>query len=130
MKVLIVAAALGALLATPGLAAPAGQTRTVKTIVQANGDKVEADSEAARIVADCSARKFETTAELQKDGERRLTKLKLCSAEGEDEAGWVRTLEDAKAKIAANDVISAESKVKIVAELEAEIAKIHAGAGH
>jgi hypothetical protein len=130
MRVLIVAAAFGAILATPGAAAPAGQGKTVKTIVRANGDKVEADSEAARIVADCSARKFETTAELEKDGERRLTRLKLCSTEGEDEATWVRTLEDAKAKIAANDMISAESKVKIVAELEAEIAKIHAAAGH
>jgi hypothetical protein len=85
------------------------------------------DTTAAAIVADCSARKFETSVEIEKDGQKRLTKLKLCSAKEADQASWVRTLQDAKAKIAAHPDISQESKAKIAAELDAEIAKSQSG---
>ncbi|MCF2515447.1 hypothetical protein LVY65_10280 [Sphingomonas sp. G124] len=85
------------------------------------------DTTAAAIVADCGARKFETSVEIEKDGQKRLTKLKLCSAKEADQASWVRTLQDAKAKIAAHPDISQESKAKIAAELDAEIAKSLSG---
>lgn len=87
------------------------------------------DTAAAAIVADCNARKFETSVEIEKDGHKRLTKLKLCAAKEGDQASWVRTLEDAKAKIAAHPDISDESKAKIAAELDAEIAKYQPGHG-
>jgi hypothetical protein len=85
------------------------------------------DTTAAAIVADCNARKFETSVEIDKAGEKRLTKLKLCAAKDADDASWVRTLEDAKRKIAAHPEISGESKMKIAAEIDSEIAKIQAG---
>jgi hypothetical protein len=85
------------------------------------------DATAAAIVADCNARKFETRVEIEKDGEKRLTKLKLCAAKDADDASWVRTLEDAKGKIAAHPDISAEGKAKIAAELEPEITKVKTG---
>jgi len=132
MKYLI-ATLFAGLIVSPALAAPrhVTQTTVVKKVVKTNGDTVEAtDSVAAQIVADCSARKFETTAELEKDGQRRITKLKLCSVQGADEMSWVKTLEDAKSKIGANADISEQSKAKIVAELDAEIAKLHAAMGH
>ena len=97
--------------------------------VAAGGSAQQPDTTAAAIVADCSARKFETSVEIEKDGEKRLTKLKLCAAKDGDQASWVRTLEDAKAKIAAHPDISEESKAKIAAELDAEIAKIQSGTG-
>lgn len=87
----------------------------------------ENDPGAAAIVADCAARKFETRVEIEKDGEKRLTKLKLCAVKDADEAAWLRTLEDAKAKITAHPDISDESKVKIAAEFDAEIARVKTG---
>lgn len=129
----LVAAALAGLIVSPALAAPkhVTETRIVKKVVHANGDTVDAtDTEAAQIVANCNARKFETTAELEKNGQRRITKLKLCSAEGEDEMSWVKSLEDAKVKIGANADISEQSRAKIVAELDAEIARLHSAMDH
>ncbi len=88
------------------------------------GDTVEAtDPEAARIVADCSARKFESSIEIDKGGQKRLTRFKLCSAKDSDDAAWVKVLQDAKAKIAAHPDISAESKASIASQLDVEIAK-------
>ena len=114
MNKLIVAAALAGALAAPS---PAEETQPA----------AESSPSAAAIVADCNARKFETRVEIEKDGQKRLTKLKLCAAKDADDASWVRTLEDAKAKIAAHPDISDESKAKIGAELDAEIAKIQTG---
>jgi hypothetical protein len=85
------------------------------------------DSSAAAIVADCNARKFETQVEIEKDGEKRLTKLKLCAVANGDDAAWVRTLRDAKSKISAHPDISDESKMKIAAQIEAEIDKVESG---
>ena len=86
-----------------------------------------ADSSAAAIIADCNARKFETRVEFEKDGEKRVTKMKLCGVRNEDDAAWLRTLRDAKAKIAAHPDISDQSKMKIAAEIDAEIAKVEIG---
>ena len=110
MKLVIIATALAGLAATSALG------------VQAP------DTTAAAIVVDCSSRKFETSVEIEKDGQKRLTRLKLCAVKDADEASWVRTLEDAKAKIASHPDISDDSKAKIVAELDAEIARIKTGA--
>lgn len=114
MNKLIVAVALAGALAAPS---PAEETQPA----------AERNPSAAAIVADCNVRKFETRVEIEKDGQKRLTKLKLCAARDADDASWVRTLEDAKAKIAAHPDISDESKAKIAAELDAEIAKIQTG---
>jgi len=115
MNKLIVAAAVACAMTAP---APAEQSQPA----------TEADPGVAAIVADCAARKFETRVEIEKNGEKRQTKLKLCAAKDGDDAAWLRTLEDAKVKIAAHPDISDESKAKIAAELDAEIAKIKTGA--
>jgi hypothetical protein len=82
------------------------------------------DPQAAAIVADCSARKFETSVEIERDGRKRLTRMKLCAATNADDAAWARTLKDAKVKIAANPEITEESKAEIASKLDAEIAKL------
>ena len=84
------------------------------------------DASDAAVIADCNARKFETSVELEKDGKKRLTRMKLCSTAQSDDAAWVRTLEDAKEKIASHPDISAESKVSISEQIDAEIAKVAA----
>ncbi len=119
MNKLIVAAAFACVLAVPAVA------EEPEKVVSAAGDTVEAsDPAAAAIVADCSARKFETRVEIEKDGKKRFTRMKLCAAANENEANWVKTLHDAKAKISAHPDISDESKAKIAVELDAEIAKL------
>ena len=107
MNGLTFAASFALLAAAPLLAQPAEPT----------------DDQAAKIVADCSARKFESSIEIDKGGEKRLTRFKLCAVKDSDDASWVRTLKDAKAKIAAHPDISAESKASIASQLDVEIAK-------
>ena len=116
MKLLMITAAIVGVAAAPALAwqKQVGETKAP-------------DTTAAAIVADCNARKFETSAELEKDGQKRIVKLKLCAAKDEDTAAWVKTLEDAKVKIAGHPEISEDSKAKIISELNAEIARIGAG---
>ncbi len=118
MNKLIVAAAFASALIGPAVAQ---ESNDEKKVVSATG--AEPDPAAAAIVAQCSARKFETQVEIEKDGKKRFTRMKLCAAANENEATWVKTLQDAKAKIAAHPDISEESKAKIAIELDAEIAK-------
>jgi hypothetical protein len=114
MNKLIFAAAVAAIVVAPVMAQE-------KKVVEPT------DTTAAAIVADCNARKFETSVEIEKGGQKRLTKLRLCAAKDEDEVTWVKTLKDAKAKIAGHPDISADSKAKIAAELDAEIARLETG---
>lgn len=112
MKLLMISAAIAGIVAAPAL----------------GGDK-PVDTTSAAIVADCNARKFETKAEIEKGGEKHIVKIKLCAAKDEDAAAWVKTLRDAKAKIADHPEISQDSKVRIIAELNSEIARVEAGGG-
>jgi hypothetical protein len=84
---------------------------------------VDAEDQAAKIVADCSARKFETSIEIDRGGEKRLTRFKLCAAKDSDDAAWVATLKDAKVKVEAHPDISLESKARLATQLDVEIAK-------
>jgi len=130
MKILMISAAIAGIAAAPAVGGdkPVVESKVVKKVVKT--DKVEAtDTSAAAIVADCSARKFETSAELEKDGQKRIVKLKLCAAKDGDAAAWVKTLEDARAKIAGHPEISEDSKAKIITELDAEIARIRTDGG-
>jgi hypothetical protein len=129
MSRLVVTVVLSALLAAPVLGQDVGTDPSNVAEVPAENaaDEVKPDtaeaSEAA-IIADCNARKFETSVELEKDGKKRLTRMKLCSTAQSDDAAWVRTLEDAKVKISAHPDISAESKASISDQIDAEIAKV------
>ncbi len=128
MKHLILAALLSGAVIAPAAAQDA--TVVEKSVIKEEKVVEGADSEEARLVADCSARKFETSAELDKDGTKRVTKLKLCSVVGADDMAWIKTLEGAKARVAGIPDLSLESRTKIEAELDAEIARLHKGMGH
>lgn len=128
MNDLILAALLSAAAISP---APAQEANIVeKTVIKENKVVEGADTDEARLVNDCSARKFETSAVLDKDGTKRVTKLKLCSKPGADDLAWIKTLEGAKARVAEIPDLSPESRTKIEAELDAEIARLHKGMGH
>lgn len=76
------------------------------------------------LIANCSAHKFETTIQVTVDGKTHPSKVKLCGKEGQSDADWTRTLEDAVAKVEANDKMPAEAKGQIVAAINAEIARL------
>lgn len=126
MTLPILAAALASLALAPAAAqdAPVADLPVVEKVVEG------ADTDAARLVDACTARKFETTAVIERDGAKRMTKLKLCSNPGADDMAWVKTLEGAKARVATIPDLSPESRVKIEAELDAEIARLNKAMGH
>ena len=77
----------------------------------------------AEIVANCSGRKFESSAQAGTDG-KKVSKMVLCSNEGTSDQEWSKTLKDALAKLQTEDRMPAESKAKIMADLNAEIKKL------
>ncbi|MGI8932187.1 MAG: hypothetical protein ACR2FK_07405 [Sphingomicrobium sp.] len=124
---LTLAALLSAVIIAPAAAQEAEIVQ--KTVIKEEKVVEGAATDEARLVNDCSARKFETSAVLDKDGTKRVTKLKLCSNPGADDSAWIKTLEGAKARVAGIAELSPESRVKIEAELDAEIARLHKAMG-
>lgn len=131
MKLPILAVLIAGL-AAPAIAqeAPAVDKPVVEKVINEEKIVEGADTDAARLVDACTARKFETSAVLERDGAKRVTKLKLCSKPGADDMAWVKTLGDAKARVATIPDLSPESRVKIEAELDAEIARLHKAMRH
>lgn len=84
----------------------------------------KSEAQARAIVAACSDRQFEMTAEVIEGGEKRVIHVKLCAKPGEDDATWLKSLRQAAATIKGRSQLPAESRAKIVADLDAEIARI------
>lgn len=97
-----------------------GTVETVETVVTG-------DPAARAIVASCGDRRFETSAEVDQQGRKRLIKIKLCAKPGEDQATWVKSLRQAATTIKGTESLPVESRTKIVADLDAEIARVEAG---
>ena len=132
MKYLILVALLGSVAVSPAAAQEAAvvEKPAVEKLVKEEKTVTGADTDEARLVDACTARKFETTAVLDKNGTKRITRLKLCSNPDADDMGWVKTLEAAKARVAGIPDIAPDSRVRIEAELDAEIARLHKAMGH
>lgn len=127
MKVMI----LGALLSSVVIAPAAAQEAVAVEQVAKEEKMVEgADSDEARLVNACTARKFEVTAVLDKEGTKRVTKLKLCSNPGADDMAWIATLEAAKARVGGIPDLAPDSRVRIEAEFAAEIVRLNKAMGH
>lgn len=82
------------------------------------------DSESAAVIANCTARKFETTVQVTVRGKPKSSKVKLCGEPGQTDAEWRRTLTDAVGKVAGNPKMSPAVKDQIIAALNLEIAKL------
>ena len=77
------------------------------------------------LVQNCGAHSFETTIQLPApNGGLRQSKVHLCGTSGESDADWIRTLQDAVAKTAANPALPQAAKDQIVAAVKAEIARL------
>ena len=127
---LTLAAIAAAMIAAPGAAFPEPTKKTetveVKKVVRiVDGKEVAGgDREVERLAASCSARSFETTAELDKNGQKQRTKIKLCAKDGETDAQWKATLKDALKRLDGMTDLAPESRTKIAADLNAEIARV------
>lgn len=132
MRIITTTALALAAISAPALAAPASKTVVVKHIVQADGTVHEQSSETTgavpsqqlkSLVDSCPDRKFETTATIDANGQKRETHIRLCGKKGESDAEWAATLKDAIKRIKGSPLAD-ESKARIVAELTAEIGKL------
>lgn len=123
--------ALGGL-SCAAIAAPATSVRKVvvkKTIARDGTVKtiVTGDPAARAVVASCGDRRFETSAEFDQQGRKRVIKIKLCAKPGEDQTTWLKSLRQAATTIKGTESLPPEIRTKIVADFDAEIARVEAG---
>ena len=83
-----------------------------------------ATPETEAILASCSALKFETSVIVGSGPAARVTKVKMCSRAGDTREQWIVSLKDAAAKIEANLELAPDSRDRLVAAIEAEIARL------
>lgn len=81
-------------------------------------------SEAEATLANCGVRRFQSSAESLIDGKMRRTTIRLCAADSESSAEWLAKLEKSAAQVEAQPRLPENVKVKLLADLRAEIARI------
>ncbi|WP_300975396.1 hypothetical protein [Sphingomonas sp. LHG3406-1] len=78
------------------------------------------------MVADCDGEKFSTEAEGEKDGKAVKTHIRLCTKGKGNPAAAIEGLERASKRVAENKELPADVRDKVVASLNAEIARLKA----
>jgi hypothetical protein len=77
------------------------------------------------LAQNCDAHKFETTVQvIGPDGRPKASKVKMCGTEGQTDADWIRTLEDAVKKTAESPQMPRTAKEQIVAAVNLEIQRL------
>ncbi len=82
------------------------------------------------LLQSCDAHKFETTVELVVDGKTHHSKVKMCGNEGQSDADWIRSLQDAVDKLKANTQMPAATRDQIIAAITSEIARLKGAAAN
>jgi hypothetical protein len=86
-------------------------------------------AEAKPAVQNCAAHSFETMIQLTgPDGKPRSSKVKMCGTEGQSDADWIRTLQDAVKKTSLSPQMPGAAKEQIIAAVNAEIDRLNASA--
>lgn len=95
------------------------EVREIK-IIKADGKRITK----SEIAADCGkGRKFESSASTGDEKNKNVSKIVICSDPGESDEAWAKTLRETLAKVEANSDMPAESKARIIADLQSEIAR-------
>jgi hypothetical protein len=81
------------------------------------------------LLQSCDAHKFETTVQSEVDGKPHSSKVKLCGQEGQSDADWIKSLQDAVDKLKSNDEMPASTRDQIIDAITAEIARLKGTAG-
>lgn len=76
------------------------------------------------LLQNCDAHKFETIIQSTVDGKPHSSKLRMCGNEGQSDADWISTLEDAVAKVETNATMPESTRNQIVTAVRAEIARL------
>ncbi|GAA4022314.1 hypothetical protein GCM10022280_23700 [Sphingomonas swuensis] len=93
-----------------------GKAGTGAPTIVRRGDKVE--------IGGCgSERRFETDAEVTREGRKEKTRILLCSKGDESDVAWVERLRSAAKRIEADDNLSPEARTRVVAAINEAIAK-------
>jgi len=79
------------------------------------------------LLQNCDAHKFETTVESVVDGKPHRSKVKMCGTEGQSDADWIVTLQDAIDKLEANTEVAESTRAQVVTAVKAEIERLKAG---
>ncbi len=130
MRMMLLAAMAVIGVATPAMAHTTHKVVVRKTVASNGTTRTldNGDQAAKAIIAGCGERRFETSAEVMDQGHKRMTKIKLCAKPGEDDATWLKSLRQAALTIKGTEALPQASRTKIVADLDAEIARVEAGA--
>lgn len=80
--------------------------------------------QAEKLLAQCGAKRFETTAEFEFEGKKRRTGLRVCAQPGDTEAKWIERLEKTVAEVEAQPKLPEGAKAKLVGDLRGEIARL------
>lgn len=81
------------------------------------------------LVENCDAHKFETVIEMTVNGELKHSKVKMCGMEGQSDADWLRTLNDAIEKTAGNPKMPQSIKDQIIGAVKLEIIRLGGSIG-
>ncbi|MBA2466644.1 MAG: hypothetical protein H0V46_03455 [Sphingomonas sp.] len=84
-----------------------------------------AAAKAKNSVSKCQTRSFQSTTSSVEDGERNQANILLCAKAGETDEQWIQTLQKTSALVA-ESLLSDAAKLKLRAELQAEIARVRA----
>ena len=99
-----------------------GASELIKSISGQSVDGATPEHEA--LLTSCPAMKFETSVEVGSGADAHVTKVKMCSRAGETKEQWISSLGDAATKIEANLDLAPDSRTKLVAAINAEIARL------
>lgn len=114
-RIAFTAAALALTLPMAASAAPAKDSAPAPAVP---------DKQAAQLLTNCDAHKFETVVHEVVDGHPQASNVKLCGKDGQTDAEWIGTLKDAISKLNANKDMPAPIRDQIVTALRTEIARL------
>ncbi len=105
------------IVAAPAAAQPKSEP-AAKDAPQAPNAKLES------LLENCDAHKFETTVDTVVEGKPHRAKVKMCGKDGQSDADWIGTLDDAIAKLDSNKDMDPAVRDQIVTAVKAEIVRL------
>ena len=111
-----------ALLSMVLLVAGTGNTATPRKISIA--PKTTTRAATTQIIQNCNAHKFETLVTAVVDGQPEQKRIKLCGVDGQTDADWIGTLNDAIKKIEADQQMAPAVRNQIVTAIRSEVARL------
>lgn len=107
------------------LAVPAAAQDQPQSTPATESGSAAPNAKLENLLENCDAHRFETTVDSVVDGQPHRSKVKMCGKEGQSDADWIGTLNDAIAKLEANKQMPATTREQIVGAIKAEIARLN-----